>query len=95
MTMLEKFKEHKKVMHAKFDKAHEICEKSMDEAGHEFIENFKSLVANASEEEFYDFLFKSGDALDDVDRMAAIAARTQHRLGITEDEGPDVVIIGI
>lgn len=105
MSMLEIFKEHKKAMHAKFDEAHEICAKAMDEAAGEFVENFKSLVANASEEEFMNFIFKSGDELDETDIIAALAARVEAKRENAEKEEADekpkkrsghgVVIIGL
>lgn len=107
MSLLEKFNEHKKAMYAKFDKAHEACAKAMDEASEEFLDNFKSLVANASEDEFMEFVFNSGDELDEVDKIAAIAARLEAKRDNEKAEandadekpkrpdGPGVVIIGL
>lgn len=105
MSMLEMFKEHKKAMHAKFDKATEVYNKAMDDASQEFLDNFKSLVANASEEEFMEFLFRSGDELDEIDKIAAMAARVEAQRDKAEKEeadekpkrhdGPGVVIVNL
>lgn len=109
MSMIEKFKEHKKMMFAKFDEAQKNCAKAMDAASDEFFEKFKSLVKSASEEEFFKFICQSGDELDEVERMAAIAMRLEASekrcKGKTEcekdvhendiNEGPHVMIIGL
>ena len=105
MSLLEKFNESKKTMYAKFDEAREICEKAIDAAGNEFLDDFKSLVISASEEEFMEFLFKSGDDVDEIEKIAAITARVEAHRNKTEAEkvnnkpkdskGHPVVIIGL
>lgn len=77
MSMLEKFNEHKKAMHAKFDETHETFVKAMDEASNEFLDKFKSLVASASEDEFRKFIYENNDVLNDEDIMAAIVFRIE------------------
>lgn len=103
MSLLEKFNERKKAMYAKFDEARETCEKAIDAAGHEFLEDFKSLVASASEEEFYEFICKSNGDLDEIEIMAAITARLEaakEKKNADEEkpkkhDGHGVVIIGL
>lgn len=105
MSLLEKFNERKKAMYAKFDEVRETCEKAIDAAGHEFLEDFKSLVVSASEEEFMEFLFKSGDEVDEIEKIAAITARVEAQRDKAEAEkandkpkdgkGHPVVIIGL
>lgn len=77
MSLLEKYLEGKNKLHAKFDEINEARDKQLDAAGGEFLSNFKEMVANASEEEFHEFMLKSGKQLDEVERMAALCARLE------------------
>lgn len=103
MTLLEKFNERKKAMYAKFDEAREACEAAIDAAGHEFLEDFKSLVVSASEEEFYELICKNNGELDEIEILAAMTARLEGRKDAEEQEeakpkkgdGPGIFIIGL
>lgn len=111
MSLLEKYLEGKKEMYARFDEIREACEEAIDEAGGEFLEKFKEMIANASEEEFHEFMCGSGDELDEIERMAALTARLENygkrcreKQEANEEkaeekpkknEGPHVVIIGL
>ena len=77
MSLLENYLEGKKKMYAKFDELHEACSKAIDAVGGEFLEEFKKMIANASEEDFHEFMCHSGDDLDDIERMAALTARLE------------------
>lgn len=78
MSMLEKFNGHKKTMEEKMSELEKEFEKKVNEVGEDFIDGFKSLVSEASEEEFAEFL-KSKE-IDEVDRIAAITMRMESRL---------------
>ena len=77
MSLLEKYKEQEKQLYAKFDEIHKACDEAIEAAGNEFIAKFKEIVANASDEEFYEFMSKSGNELDNAERMAALTARLE------------------
>ena len=77
MSLLEKYLEGKNELHAKFDEIHKHADEALDAAGNEFLESFKVMVAEASEEDFHEFMCKSGDKLDEVERMAALCARLE------------------
>ena len=92
MSLLEKYLEGKKELHAKFDEIHEKCDEMLDAAGGEFLAKFKAMIANASDEEFHEFMCSSGDELDEIERMAALTARLESytkRCRNEEDESKD------
>lgn len=108
MSLLEKYLEGKKELHVKFDEIHEECEKKLDAAGCEFLAKFKEMIANASDEEFHEFMCSNSDEFDEIERMAALTARLESygkRCKDKEekepedkpkkDDGPHVVIIGL
>ena len=107
MSLLEKYLDGKNELHAKFDEIHEKCDEMLDVAGGEFLAKFKEMIANASDEEFHEFMCTSGDELDDIERMAALTARLESYGKRCKDEekepedkpkksdGPHVMIIGI
>lgn len=108
MSLLEKYLEGKKEMHAKFDEINKACEEALDAAGGEFLEKFKEMIAGASDDEFHEFMCNSGDELDDIERMAALTARLESYGKRCKDkeekepedkpkknDGPHVMIIGI
>lgn len=70
MSMVEKFKENKKVMLIKMDQANKMA----DDAANEFIDSIKSLVKDASEEDVKAILNADDEMLDEVDKMAFITA---------------------
>lgn len=78
MSLLEKYLEGKKEMYAKFDEIREACDEAIDAAGGEFLDKFKTMIAGASDEEFYEFMCNSGDELDEIERMAALTARLEN-----------------
>ena len=75
MSLLEKYKENEKQLHAKFDEIHKACDEAIEAAGNEFIAKFKEMVAAAPEEEFHEFMLNSN--LDHTERMAALTARLE------------------
>lgn len=108
MSLLEKYLEGKKEMYAKFDEIREACDEAIDAAGGEFLDKFKAMIADASDEEFNEFMCDSDDELDEIERMAALTARLESygkRCRENEEkepedkpkknEGPGIVIIGI
>ncbi len=70
MNMLESFKENKKVMQIKMDQANKMA----DAAAEEFIDSIKSLVKDASEEDLKAILNADDEMLEDIDKMAFVAA---------------------
>lgn len=107
MSLLEKFNERKSAMYAKFDEAREACEAAIETAGEEFLDDFKAMVASATDEEFTTFLMEGVKELDEIEMMAALAARTEAKMGKTKvtdeteekpkkkSEGPGIFIIGL
>lgn len=107
MSLLEKYLEGKKEMYAKFDEIREACDEAIDAAGGEFLAKFKEMIANASDEEFHEFMCSNSDELDEIERMAALTARLESYSKRCKDEenepedkhkkndGPHVVIIGL
>lgn len=99
MSMMEKFNEYKKATFEKFDEARDAYKKAMDSAADEFVENFVSLVENASSEEFIDFVFRNNELSEKAKHMA-IAIRLEHYAN-SDDEKPNerkrerIVIIGM
>lgn len=84
MSMVEKFKENKKVMEIKMEQAHKL----IDEASDEFIETIRSLVKDASVEDVKMFLESEDDNIDEMDKFAVVAAYAE------ENEDLGVTIIG-
>lgn len=74
MSMINKFKENKKVMEIKMEQASKMA----DAAADEFIDSIKSLVKGASEEEFKEFIQADDDAIEPEDKLAIIAAYAEH-----------------
>lgn len=70
MSMFEKFKESKKVMTTKMEQANKMAE----EAAGEFVDSIKSLAKDASEEDLKSILESDDEMIDDMDKMAVIAA---------------------
>lgn len=87
MSMLNKFKENKKVMEIKMEQASKLA----DAAAEEFIDSIKSLVKDASEEEFKEFIQADDDAIELEDKLAVITAHAECHGG---DIG-GIAIIGI
>lgn len=86
MSMVEKFKENKKVMEIKMEQASKMA----DAAAEEFIDSLKSLVKDASEEDLKEILNTNDEMLEFEDKMAIIAAYAESH----EDVG-GIAIIGI
>lgn len=84
--MVETFKENKKVMEIKMEQASKMA----DAAAEEFIDSIKSLVKDASEEEFKEFIQADDDAIKPEDKLAIIAAYAEHH-----DDIGGIAIIGI
>lgn len=107
MSLLEKYLEGKKELHAKYDEIHEKCDEMLDAAGGEFLDKFKTMIANASDEEFHEFMCSNSDELDEIERMAALTARLESYAKRCKDEekepedkpkkndGPHIMIIGL
>lgn len=77
MNMIEKFNEHKKAMNKRCEEAELVYHKVVDEATSDFVNSFRSLVEEASEEEFIKFVTESGDELEEFDKVAALAMRME------------------
>lgn len=98
MSMLKKFNEHKKAMHEKLDKIAEEHAKEVEKIGNEFLEEFKSLVSEASEEEFVEFLHDKENGLDEMDKIAAMTMRLEAKYGRhckddeNKKEGPGIAV---
>lgn len=77
--MLDKFKENKKIMEIKMDQASKMA----DEAAREFIDSIHTLVKDASEEDFKEFLQADDDMVELEDKLAVIAefADTHNNVG--------------
>lgn len=86
MSMVEKFKENKKIMDIKMEQVHKLA----DEASNEFIESIKSLVKDASVEDVQTFLNSEDDDIDEMDKLAVIAAWAEEN----ENVG-GIAIVGI
>lgn len=86
MSMVEKFKENKKVMMIKMDQVSKMA----DDAAEEFINSIKSLVKDASEEDLKVFLNTNDEMLEVEDKLAIVAAYAESH----EDVG-GIAIIGI
>lgn len=77
MSLLEKYLEGKKELHEKYDEIREKCDEMLDAAGGEFLAKFKEMIANASDEEFHEFMCSNSDELDEIELMAALTARLE------------------
>lgn len=77
MSLLEKYLEDKNEMLVKVEEIHKKCDEAIDTVGGEFLKKFKTMIANASDEEFHEFMCNSCDELDEVERMAALTARLE------------------
>ena len=107
MSLLSKYLEGKEKLHEEFEEIHKKCDEALDMAGGKFLNEFKEMIAAASDEEFHEFMCESGDELDDIERMAALTARLESyskrckekenakNEEDKDDDGPHVVIIGI
>lgn len=86
MSMVEKFKENKKVMEIKMEQASKMA----DAAAEEFIDSIKSLVKDASEEDLKQFLGANDEMIEAEDKLAVVAAfaDTHNNIG-------GIAIIGI
>ena len=83
--MLNKFKENKKIMEIKMDKASKMA----DEAACEFIDSIHTLVKDASEEDIKKFIQAEDDMIEPEDKLAVIAAFAD-----THDNISGIAIIG-
>lgn len=77
MSMIEKFLKGKEEMHKQLDAAHAEATRIFDEKSEKicnaFVDQFKEMVMNASNEEFAKFI--SSNELDKPDVIAAIVFR--------------------
>lgn len=67
-SMIEKFKENKKVMEIKMDQASKMA----DEAIEEFVNTLAPLVKDASEKDLREFLESEDETIEDEDKLAII-----------------------
>ncbi len=84
-SMIEKFKENKKVMEIKMDQASKMA----DEACDEFIKTLEPLVKDASETDLREFLESEDEMIDHEDKLAIICEYAK-----AHDAG-GIAIIGI
>lgn len=70
MSVVEKFKENKKVMEIKMEQASKMANAAADE----FTESIVTLVKDASVEEIKEFVELNDKAIDTEDKLAVIAA---------------------
>lgn len=75
-SMLEKLNVCKKALDLKVEAIEKESQMKIDIAGEEFLEDFKSLVESASDDEFVKFLELPRGVVDDVDKIAAVIMRT-------------------
>lgn len=78
MSLLEMYKEQEKQLYATFDEIHAKCNEAIEAAGNEFLDKFKAMIADASDDEFHEFMCNSGNELNDIERMAALTARLEN-----------------
>lgn len=97
MSMIEKFKERKKMMDANVERIEEEAFAKVDEEAKNFTEDFKSLAQSASDEEFSEFMRSDDESIDVVDRMAALAMRHNKPKPKRESENdfPHVIVITV
>lgn len=86
MSMVETFKENKKIMMIKMDQASKMA----DAAAEEFIDSIKSLVKDASEEDLKVLLNTEDEMLELEDKLAIVAAFAE-----SHDNVGGIAIIGI
>lgn len=84
-SMIEKFKENKKVMEIKMDQASKMA----DEAVEEFVNTLAPLVEDASEKDLREFLESEDEMIDHEDKLAIICEYAK-----AQDAG-GIAIIGI
>lgn len=84
-TLMEKFKENKKIMEVKMEQAVKL----RDDAVEEFTDSIMSLVEECTEDELKVFATTSDDYIDGMDKMAVIAAYAEVHQDI------DVVVMGV
>lgn len=77
MSLLENYLERKNGMFGNIEAIHKMCEEQVDAIGNEFLKDFKEMIANASDEEFHEFMCSRSDELDEIERMAALTARLE------------------
>lgn len=86
MSMVEKFKENKKVMEIKMEQASKMA----DAAADEFTESIVTLVKDASVEEIKEFVESNDKAIDTEDKLVIIAAYAE-----SHDDIGGIAIIGM
>lgn len=86
MSVVEKFKENKKVMEIKMEQASKMA----DAAADEFTESIVTLVKDASVEEIKEFVELNDKVIDTEDKLAVIAAYLE-----SHDDIGGVAIIGM
>jgi len=91
MSMIEKFLENKNALCKSIEEIREAAIKVVDEKANEmidnFVDNFKEMVTEASDEEFVSFLMSG--KLEDEDIAAAIAFRAEARKNAKADNEPE------
>lgn len=86
MSMVEKFKENKKVMEIKMEQASKMA----DAAADEFTESIVTLVKDASVEEIKKFVESNDKTINTEDKMVIIAAYAE-----SHDDIGGIAIIGM
>lgn len=86
VSIVEKFKENKKVMLIKMEQASKMA----DDAANEFVNSIKPLVENASEEELKAFLQVDDELIDSEDKLVMVAAYAD-----SHDDIGGIAIIGL
>lgn len=84
-TLMEKFKENKKIMEVKMEQAVKL----RDDAAEEFTDSIISLVEECTEDELRLFVETSDECVDDTDKMAVILAYAE----IHHDT--EVIVLGV
>lgn len=69
MSIVEKFKENKKVMEIKMEQASKMA----DAAANEFVKSIMTLVKDASVEEIKEFIESNDKTIDEEDKLFIIA----------------------
>ena len=97
MSMIEKFKERKKMMDANVERIEKEAFEKVDKEATSFTEDFESLAQSASDEEFSEFMRCNDESIDAVDRMAAIAMRSHRPKPKRESENdfPNIIVVTI
>lgn len=91
MSMIEKFLEQKNTLGKTIEEIRDAAIKAVEEKANEmidnFVDNFKEMVTNASDEEFVSFLMSG--KLEDEDIAAAIAFRAEARKDAKANDEPE------